>query len=129
MQNRGDMTCLGPPQGSDIEHTNQKMKGEDGRGCCIQRNSTCKGPEARKHFSHVGLSKRLSGSAAQSTSVRSVASQEPSEPDLEPSWEGQQPSVGTRGQQGKKEARFPNGLGDGTEAASTAGESDGRLGS
>lgn len=95
----------------------------------LHTKSTCKGPVARKSFSHVRPSKRLSGSGAQSTSGRSVPSQEPSEPGLEPSWGGQQPSVGTRGHQGKRQASFPNVLGDGSEAASTSGESDGRLGS
>lgn len=81
------MTCLGPPQGRAIEHTNRKTKSEDGRWCCTWRDSTCKGPAARKSFSHEGPSKRLHGSGAQSAHVRSVPSQEPSEPGLEPSWE------------------------------------------
>lgn len=123
----GDMTCLGPPQGRAIEHANQKTKSEDGTWCCIRRDSTCKGPAARKSFSHEGPSKRLHGSGAQSARVRSVPSQEPSEPGLEPSWGGQQPSADTRSHQGKRQTRFPNVLVDSSKAASTSGESDGRL--
>lgn len=76
----------------------------------------------------MGASKGLSGSGARSIGVRSVPRQEPSGLGLEPHSEASSLQWLARGHQGEKTGKFPSDLGDGSEALSTPGESDGRLG-